>query len=176
MGGHVMCEYLSRYSNLGGLIFCNTEARFILDDVCEKLAELGGTEIAEIARKQFTDPTPESAAAYQQKCVKYYAKNAYSAQEIGRCKQHIEILSHFYKNHMHNFNYLEDLKKVKCPTLLMVGESSPLHLPIRAEEMAAQINPKLVTVYLFKNAGAPVYKDSADEAKKVVRDFLKKFC
>lgn len=173
MGGHVMCEYLRHHAdNISGLIFCNTEARFIADDVCNKLTELGGAEIAEIARKQFTNPTPKTAQAYQEKCVKYYAKNAYSPVEIGRCIQHMEILSHFYKNHLHNFNYLADLKKIKYPTLFMVGESSPLHLPIRAEEMSAQIAPKLVTMHVFKEAGAPVYKDAPAESAMAVRDFL----
>jgi len=173
MGGHVMCEYIRHHADmLGGLIFCNTEACFVLDDVCNKLTELGGIEIAEITRQQFTNPTPEMAKAYQEKCIKHYAKNAYTSVEIGRCKQHIEILSHFYKNHIQNFNYLPDLKNIKCPTLLMVGEASPFHLPIRAEEMAAEIASKWVTMHVFKKAGAPVYKDSPEESASIVRGFL----
>jgi pimeloyl-ACP methyl ester carboxylesterase len=175
MGGHVMCEYLRHHSdNLGGLIFCNTEARFILDDVCQKLSELGGHEVGEIARIQFTNPTKESAQMYQKMCIPYYAKNAYSPSEIARCKQNIPVLSHFYKHHIQYFDYVEDLKKINCPTLLMVGESSPLHLPARAEEMARQISPALLTHYIFKNAGAPVYKDSPKEAFTVVSTFLTK--
>lgn len=175
MGGHVICEYLRHHAdNTSGLIFCNTEARFIINDVCNKLTEIAGTDVAKIARKQLTNPTPNTAKAYQEKCVKYYAKNAYSPTEIGRCIQHIEILSHFYKNHLHDFNYLEDLKKINCPTLFMVGELSPFHLPIRAEEMALQIESKLVTMHIFKNAGAPVYKDAPAESAMVVRNFLKK--
>lgn len=94
---------------------------------------------------------------------------------INRCKQHIEVFTHFYKNYIRSFDYLNDLKKIQCPTLFMVGASSPLHLPIRAEEMAKQIAPELVTLHSFKNAGAPVYKDSPEEAEKVVRHFLEKF-
>ena len=177
MGGHVMCEYLSHHADdLGGLIFCNTEARFILEDVCQKFTEIASPEIAELVRKQFTDPTPESAKDYQEKCVKYYAKNAYSPQEIKRGKQNVEVLSHFYKNHIHQFDYTAELKKIKCPTLLMIGASSPLHLPIRAQEMAEEIAPELLTVHLFKDAGAPVYKESPEEAEKTVRQFLTKQC
>jgi pimeloyl-ACP methyl ester carboxylesterase len=175
MGGYVLCEYLAQHSeSASGVIFCNTEAKFILEDVCKKFSELAGAEVAEIAREQLTNPTSKTAQVYQQKCVKYFAKNAYSVQEISRCKQNIEALSHFYKDEMQTFNYLEDLKKIKCPALLMVGESSPLHLPIRAEEMAEKITPELVTLHLFKDAGAPVYKDSPKEAEKAVRLFLEK--
>lgn len=173
MGGHVMCEYLAHHSEeLGGLIFCNTEARFVLEDVCQKFTEIAGAEIAELVRKQFTHPTPESAKDYQEKCVRYYAKNAYSAREIKRGKQNVEVLSHFYKNYIHQFDYTADLKKIKCPTLIMVGASSPLHLPIRAEEMAKQISSELLTVHIFEDAGAPVYKESPDEAERVVHQFL----
>lgn len=173
MGGHVMCEYVAKHpKNLGGLIFCNTEARFVLDDVCEKLAAVGGAEIAEIARQQFTNPTPESTKVYQEKCIKYYAKNAYSPTEIKRCKQHIEVLSYYSEHYIQNFDYTNDLNNITCPTLLMVGEASPFHLPIRAEEMAAHITSELVTLHLFKDAGAAVYKDSPDEAAMVVRNFL----
>lgn len=173
MGGHVMCELIKYHADLvGGLIFCNTEARFIVEDVCIKLTELGGAEIAEIARKQFNNPTPETAEAYKQKCVKYYAKNAYTLTEIGRCKQHMEILSLFFRDQIQKFDYTKDLKKIHCPTLFMVGEASPLHLPIRAEEMAREIDPRWVTMHIFKEAGAPVYKDSPQEALTVVRNFL----
>ena len=44
MGGHVMCEYISRYpEKVGGLIFCNTEAHFIPEDVYHQFAQLGGS-------------------------------------------------------------------------------------------------------------------------------------
>jgi len=177
MGGHVMCEYVAHYAeNLGGLIFCNTEARFLLDDICEKMTALGGTEVGEITRQQFTNPTPESAKAYQEKCIKYYAKNAYSLTELKRCKQNIEVLSYYYQHHIQNFDYTNNLKNIICPTLLMIGEESPFHPPIRAEEMAAQISPELVTMHLFKDAGAAVYKDSPEEAKQVVQNFISKLC
>jgi pimeloyl-ACP methyl ester carboxylesterase len=175
MGGYVMCEYIKKHSKeVSGLVFCNTEARFILDDVCQKLAELGGETIGEIARTQFTAPTKESAQQYQQLCVPYYARNAYSPFEVARCKQNIAVLSHFYKCQIQNFDYLEDLKQVRCPTLLMVGEQSPLHLPARAQEMAKKIPPELLTYHFFRNAGAPVYKDSPEESFEVIREFFLK--
>jgi pimeloyl-ACP methyl ester carboxylesterase len=107
-----------------------------------------------------------------EKCVKYYAKNAYSLQELARCKQNLEAFSHYYKNYLREFNYLNDVKKIQCPTLLMAGMLSPLHLPIRAQEMMEHMNSSLVRMHLFKQAGAPVYKDSPQEAAQVVRSFL----
>lgn len=84
------------------------------------------------------------------------------------------VLSYYFKHHLPKLNYIDDLKKIQYPTLLMAGEISVMHPPIRAQEMAELINPNLVTMHLFKNAGAAVYKDSPEESEKVVRKFLEK--
>lgn len=175
MGGHVMCEYISRYPEQpAGLIFCNTEARFLVDNVTEKFRSLGGEAAASAAQQHLTQSTPDSGKTYLKYCVPHYAKNAYKPEEIGRCIQNMDIFYHYFRHHLNQFNYLNKLQLIQCPTLLMVGEASPLHLPKRAVEMAQAINPALVTHHIFKQAGAPVYKDAPEEAEIVVNDFLKK--
>lgn len=168
-----MCEYVSRYpSHPGGLIFCNTEARFVLDEVCEALEKCGGKEVAEAARQQFLNPTPDNLLEYNKKVMPYYGKKSYSPEEIARCQQHHEVFFHFLKNEVLKFNYLNEMHKINCPTLLMVGEDSPTHLVKRAEEMADRIQEKHVKMVIFKDCGGPVYKDQPEESYKVVRDFL----
>jgi pimeloyl-ACP methyl ester carboxylesterase len=177
MGGHVMCEYVTKYPNHpGALIFCNTEAKFDLDLVCEAFRKLGGDEIAELARKNFSSPTPEIIEEFKNKGVPFYARNAYTPTEIARCQQRTQVFEHYCKNKMTQFNYLGQLNKIQCPTLFMVGEISPGHPPRAAQLMMAEIDPKLVTHHEFKNAGAPVYKDSPEEAEQVVRDLILKAC
>lgn len=174
MGGHVMCEYATRYPDQpGGLIFCNTEARVLLDEVCQKFKTLGGDQAADAAQRHLTSPDPESNKDYLQHCVPHYAKHAYTPAEIARCIQNLDVFYHYYKNFLTKFNYLAALSVIQCPTLLMTGELSPLHLSARAEEMRAAIKPTLAQLHFFKEAGAPVYKDSPQEAEEVVRGFLK---
>lgn len=55
----------------------------------------------------------------------------------------------------------------------MAGSLSPFHLPIRAKEMANQIDSSLVTLKIFENAGAPVYSDAPKEAADATANFLK---
>lgn len=64
------------------------------------------------------------------------------------------------------------MKTIQCPSLLMVGADSPLHLPLRAKEMADRIPNGLAHLESFEGCGAPVYKDNPDKAFSVVRDFL----
>jgi pimeloyl-ACP methyl ester carboxylesterase len=175
MGGHVMCEYVKHYPNhAGGLIFCNTEAKFNVDDVSDAFARLGGVEIGDLARKNFTDSTPDIAEKFKEQCVPYYAKNAYTSIEVARCMQHMQVFEHYCKNEMKSFNYLDDVGKIKVPTLFMVGELSPGHPPKSAKTMAEKLAPQLVNYHEFKGAGAPVYNDSLEESEKVVIMFFQK--
>lgn len=176
MGAHVMCEYVKFYPNHpSGLIFCNTEAFFDVDKVSQAFAKLGGEEIGDLARKHFTDSTAEVAKEFQERCVPYYAANAYTPTEISRCTQHMQVFEHYCQSEMKSFNYLNHVHKITVPTLFMVGEKSPGHPVESAKAMAEKINSDLVTYHEFKNSGAPVYKDALGESEKVVRDFIVKF-
>lgn len=173
MGGHVMCEYINNYpDHPGGLIFCNTEASFDVDKVSKAFAKLGGEEIGKLARRHFTASTPEISKEFQERCVPYYANNAYTKTEISRCIQHMQVFEHYCQSEMKSFNYLNDVHKITVPTLFMVGEKSPGHPAESAKAMAEKIKSELVTYHEFKSAGAPVYKDALDESDKAVRDFL----
>jgi pimeloyl-ACP methyl ester carboxylesterase len=176
MGGHVMCELVDKHpAFIGGLIFCNTEAQFILDDACNALKANGADEAAKITREFYIKPSLEGFIAYAKKCVPYYAKKAYSVEELSRCKKQPELFIHYCKNEMLQFDYSNKLGGITCPTLLLVGEASPFHLPIRAKEMAAQIKPEYVTLALISDAGAAVYKDKPQESYEIVNAFLEKF-
>ena len=171
-GGHTLCSYATQYpTHPGGLIFCNTEAHFNLANICQRLEALGGKAASDAARANFSDPSPESTQHYIDICVPLYAKNAYSPQEIGRCIQNIAVCNHYSQNELLDFNYLDHLSNIQCPTLFMVGKESPIHTLESATEMANRINNQLVHFKTF-DAGAPVYKDSPEESFNVVLDFI----
>jgi pimeloyl-ACP methyl ester carboxylesterase len=119
-----------------------------------------------------SEPTPENAKRYQEKCMPLFGKVGYQKSQTDRCIKNPEIFAHYCQNDLKQLDYLNDLHKIHCPTLFMVGELSPGHPPVLAAEMAAHVDPKCVTYHEFKDAGAPVYNDSPDEAYNVVSDFL----
>lgn len=171
-GGHVLSNFATRYPQVpGALIFCNTESRFIVQDVLNKLSEVADQAVIDIAKDHYDNPTPESVKKYMQHCVKYYAKNAYTPIEVGRCLQNLDLFFDYGQRWAKQFNYLEQMDKIICPTLLLVGEESPLHVPIRAIEMLEK-NPQHMQMHMIKGAGAPVYKDKPEESKQVVAAFL----
>jgi len=173
-GGHTLCSYATQYPDApAGLIFCNTEAQFNLDRIVTKMEKLGGKEAAIILREYFTNPSQETEKRYLEHCVPHYAKNAYTPEEINRCTKNLDVARYYAKHEALQFNFLSELHKIKCPSLFMVGEKSPIHPVESAEEMATQIDQNLVSYNLFSDSGAPVYKDSTKEAYRVVYDFIK---
>ncbi len=92
--------------------------------------------------------------------------------EINRCQQRTEVFEHYCRHEMKTFDYLDDVHKIACPTLFMVGEESPGHPPKAAKEMASKINDQWVTYHEFDGAGAPVYNDSPEEAYRAVKQFI----
>ncbi len=176
MGGHVMCEYIKQHpEHAGGLIFCNTEARFALDDVCDILRERGDAAAAEACYEQYTKPTEKSLQHYLKKCIPHYARNPYTHQEVGRCQGQLAVFQHYCKTQIRHLDYSAELKKIQCPTLLLAGEISPFHPPIRATEMTEMISSNLVELQIIKEAGAAVYKDEPEKSRQVVEQFLKQF-
>jgi len=173
IGGHVLCDYVTRYpEHPSAVIFCNTEAKTELGAMLEKFRELGGDEVAEICRQNYLSPTPETVAAYKEKCVPLYAKKSYSKNEMARCIPRMEVIEHYCNNEINHFNYLDLIHKIQCPTLFMVGEKSPGHPPALARKMADKIDSRWLSYHEFKNAGAPVYKDLPLESEHAVRTFI----
>jgi len=176
MGGHVIGEIVrQRAELLGGIILCNTEARFDVEGLSEQFVKKGLPESAEANRNFYYNPTPETWKAYQQHCLPHYAKNAYSPAELGRCMRQEAVFMHAVKDYVLKFDYRQDLETLTCPALIMAGERGS-HTPESAQEMADHIPKQYLHYHLFKDAGAPVYKDEPVEAEKVVRDFLVGIC
>lgn len=172
MGGHVIGEYLRCFGSvLGGIIFCNTEARLDIEALAEQFRRHGYPQAAEACLKFFRDPNQDTLKAYHQFCIPLYAKNAYSKAELSRCITHPEVFIHAVKNEILQFDYRPDLRKINCPTLIMAGEFGS-HTPEAAQEMAQCIPSKHLTFELFKGAGSPVYKDDPLLAEATVRKFL----
>ena len=173
-GGHVLCHYVKCHPEAaGGLIFCNTEANFILDDMVEGYRQVGGDSVAAIARQCFTNPTPEIQQQYREKCmVPYYAKNPYTLKEIGRCLHNPELSQSYVENEIHQFDYSEDLKNIQCPVLLLAGADSPFHPPVTAEKMAEKIPAEYLEMHIIKDAGSPVYRDQPQLCYEWVYKFI----
>lgn len=173
MGGHVMSAYVKHYSeNARGLIFCNTEAKMDLDLICDNLESISTTETANFARQFLSNPTLNGVAEYAKICIPHYAKTAYSKAELDRCIKHPEVFLHYFKHHAFNIDYVNNLSKISCPTLLLAGADSPFHPVQLMQDMVDKIAPKFAQFEIIPDAGAPVYKDQPKLSYSLVHNFL----
>lgn len=172
-GGHVLCSYATRHPEQpGGLIFCDTEARFDMLRILEGFERKAGKQARTAAEAYFQNPSPENVEAYQKICVPYYARNPYSQEEMNRSISHPEIAQYYSQHELRQFNFVNELKNIQCPSLILAGENAPLHVPSSLEEIAKAIPNQFSNYHLIKNVGTPVYRDAEREVEKIIREFI----
>jgi len=172
-GGHVLCSYATRHPEQpGGLIFCDTEARFDMLRILEGFEQKAGKEARIIAEAYFKNPTPENVEKYNKICVPYYAHNPYTPTERNRTIFHSEVVQYYSHHELRQFNFVNDLKNIQCPSLILARENAPLHVPSALEEIAKTIPDQLSNYHLIKEAGSPVYRDAENEVEKIIREFI----
>ncbi len=72
----------------------------------------------------------------------------------------------------HSFNLVPDLRRIRCPTLVLGGEDDPMH-PIESQaDIAAALPPHLVQFERFADCGHAVMPDAPESATAVIRDFI----
>ena len=72
----------------------------------------------------------------------------------------------------HRFNFLPDLHRIQCPTLVMGGEDDPM-TPIEAQADIAEALPKhLVHFERFADCGHGVIPDQPERGLALIREFI----
>jgi proline iminopeptidase len=71
------------------------------------------------------------------------------------------------------FDFREDLKRIKCPTLVLGGEDDPITPIADSEEIATGLPHELVRFERFVGCGHGIMFDAPERFLQVIRDFLK---
>lgn len=81
-----------------------------------------------------------------------------------------DVINAGFGGFLKTFNFIPQLKKIKCPTLILSGKDDWICRPNQAREMAKHIpNSKLIT---FERCGHAIPNDAAEKYLKVVGKFL----
>jgi proline iminopeptidase len=78
---------------------------------------------------------------------------------------------HFFGGELQTFDWFDDLKRIRCPTLILAGEVDPIATVPDHEEWAAAIAGSRLEV--FPDAGHGVFRDKPDQALAIIRDFIR---
>jgi len=172
-GGMVAMSYATRHpEHPAKLVLSSTAARSRQDRSLDMFQRLGGAEAREAARRFFDNPGPETMADYQKRCLPLYNRTPSGPESILRSVMNLDLMADFFKGESHTFNFLPELGRIKCPTLIAAGELDPI-LPVAdSKDIAAAMAPGLARLEVFENAGHGAHRDQPDRFFKVLNEFI----
>ncbi len=170
-GGVVALGTAIRYPDLvSGLIVSSSIAKFRLDRALPMFEMLGGERAREVAERYFRDPNQECLEEFIAVCLPLYNPTPQHPDLLARVIRRDEVAIHFFRGEAFTYDWLDELERIRCPTLILAGELDPITTVADQEDMAVRIPGSRLEV--FPNAGHGVFRDKAAEALNVIRQFV----
>jgi pimeloyl-ACP methyl ester carboxylesterase len=173
-GGYVAMAYALRHpEHPAKLILCSTAASPSKIAVqVEVFERLGGVAAGAAARAFLEDPSPEATREFMRLCGPLYRRAPEDPQVNARTIWNPRLMWEFRRGERETMNFLPDLHRIKCPTLVMVGEDDPMTPVPYAEEIVAALPPELVQYERFAGAGHGIVADQPERFFAVLRAFI----
>lgn len=175
-GGFVTLSYATRHpGHAAGLVLISTSAKVSFQNIYNAFERLGGPDIRDIAQAYWENPTAEGRALYRDRCVPFYNHNKSASTDwLSRILWRNETALWFNgPRHEHGrMDFRAELRKIECPTLLLVGDDDPITPPEFSDEIAAGLRSDLLTYLKFPECGHGVVGDKPDDALKAMRSFI----
>jgi pimeloyl-ACP methyl ester carboxylesterase len=166
-GGFVAIAYGIRYpDHPSKLVFCCTRAGPPAPErEAEVFERLGGKEAGDAARRYLVSENPDNEAfrEFVRLCRPLYSRVPYDPERDTRQLLNFEVLRRFRTEKDYIFDYLPDLARIKCPTLVTAGEDDPRTPPFYSEQIVAALPADLVRFVRFANAGHGICADAPED-------------
>jgi proline iminopeptidase len=175
-GGFVAMAYATKYpSHPGALILSSTAARTNFERKFAAFERIGGAAARRNAEDYWLSPGPASGARYMETCMPLYWQQDHDmATVLARVQMRIDIAIHFASGskEMSTYDFRHDLQRIRCPTLITVGDMDPITPVGDSQEILAHLPPGVGRLEVFANCGHGVEWDSRDEALALLREFI----
>ena len=172
-GGMVAMAYAIRHpGHPAGLILSSTTARTRLDRVYDAFERLGGSVAREAAEAYWTRPGPDTLPDYARLCFPLYTQTAQHPDAKRRVEWNFQVMFAFGDGEDARVDLLDDLSRLRCPTLVLVGEEDPITPPADAEDVAAALPAGLARLERFSGCGHGVFRDDPEAGLDCIRRFL----
>lgn len=186
-GGMVAQGYAIRYSkNIDKLILVSTAPSYhFIESAKENLKQIGTKQQISVCEKYLW-----SGSFKSNREVNHYFKimdplYIYNHKKKKRRKPSskkvksgkiesilsFDVLNVGFSSFLHEFNFIPNLKGIKCPTLIMVGKNDWVCVPSHSKIMADKI-PN-ATLKIFNKCGHALTTDANDKYVKSIKQFLK---
>jgi pimeloyl-ACP methyl ester carboxylesterase len=177
-GGGVAQQYAATYpDHPAGLILVSTVPRIpSVDELVASFRELGGDAAADVMRRDAEAPTEETFAEWMRVCHPLLSRRPgedplLARVEAGRI-QTIDVNLHFMSHEGKTVDHRSELSRVRCPTLVVVGEHDPL-VPVSLGREIVEASPDgLAQLHVVSDAAHDVFADNAGDVYGRIRDFI----
>ena len=173
-GGFVAQRYIARHpGHASKVILSSTSPHMALERKLVMFEKLGGKVARELARQFWSQPDPQTWAAYWAGCRKLYNRTEPSdPQAAQRMLVRDEILLHFVAGEKQGLDLLPGLAAAQCPVLVMAGEEDPVCPLADAQDIAAALPPQWAKLVSFPGAGHGAWRDDPQTAFATLREFI----
>ena len=172
-GGFVAQSYATRHpEHPSSVIFSSTSPRKNADRNLAMFEKLGGARARKIAEEFYADPSAEKLGDFVKQCMSLYNTRFSDPDGMRRSVLRLEVLFHFFENGWPSFDFLPELSRIRCPTLVLGGEEDPTTPIEDQEDIAAAMPSDLVEFHRFPDCGHGAYRDCPDQAIPIIRDFI----
>jgi pimeloyl-ACP methyl ester carboxylesterase len=173
-GGYVAMSYALRHPrHPAKLILCSTAASPSKKDIQVKVFErLGGAEAGAAARAFLEDPNPDATREFRRLCGPLYRRSPHDPHTDARTIWNPRLMAAFRRGERETMNFLSDLHRIECPTLVMVGEDDPMTPVPCSEEIVAALPRDRVRFEKFAGAGHGIVADQPEGFFEVLRTFI----
>jgi proline iminopeptidase len=144
-----------------------------LDRVLDACERLGGSEARGAAERCWAGRGWETLPDYARVCFPLYSRTPQDPDARSRTLWNFDVMFDFGGGEDRTFNLLPDLPKIRCPTLVLVGEDDPITPPGDADDIAAALPAELARLECFAGCGHGVFRDAPEPAFRVIRDFIR---
>jgi pimeloyl-ACP methyl ester carboxylesterase len=173
--GGMVAGYLAvRHPDVpSAIVLASTQARIRHERSLAMFHKLGGDRAVEVARRALIEVCDlSSIQEFAEVCMTLYNTTPQTWARTSIFRPEAVIGFHELGGAWHRMDYLDDLPKVSCRVMVMVGDHDPITPVADSEDMVRMINPDLVRFERFENAGHTVWRDEPERAFRVIREFI----
>jgi pimeloyl-ACP methyl ester carboxylesterase len=176
-GGGVAQHYAATYpDHPAGLILVSTGPRVAgLEEIVERFREVGGDVAADVMRRDAEAPTRETFAEWMRVCHPLLSRRAGTDPLLTQLEaariQTIDVNLHFMSDESKT-DHRAELRSVRCPTLVLVGECDPLVPAYLGREIIEAIPDGLARLHVISDAAHDVFADNPKQTYSLIRQFL----
>jgi pimeloyl-ACP methyl ester carboxylesterase len=170
MGAPVVLLYGARHpGHAGGLVVQGGFARFDVPRLVEEFRRVADDEIAEIAYRSFRgeDVADEEWA----RVGAAFGPRVPDKEQEARARENLE-LNEPGMDLVRSVDIVDQLARVKSPTLVLVGELDPVTPVAAAKEIFAALPRDIAQLEVIDGAGHWAWKDAPDRYWSIIDEFI----